>query len=96
LFPFTRTRLRDKPLFLLRQAARHLSSCGLFLRVRRCVYAAAMEGEKRGGGSGTSGRRLAIAIVVIGVTAGIAALYFRQFTPRKLPATQPSITAPAT
>jgi hypothetical protein len=55
-----------------------------------------MKGAQHGGGSGTSGRRLAIAIVVIGVTAGIAALFFRQFTPRKLPATQTSTTAPAT
>ena len=38
--------------------------------------------------TGTSGRRLALVIVLIGVTAGIAALFFRQFTPREVPTTQ--------
>lgn len=39
-------------------------------------------------GAGTSGRKLAIAIVLIGVTAGVAALFFREFTPPAQPATQ--------
>jgi len=38
---------------------------------------------------GTSGRRLAIAIVLIGAAAAVAALYFREFTPRIPPTTQP-------
>lgn len=48
-----------------------------------------MIGEHRHGG-GTSGRRLAIAVLVIGITAGIVALFVRQLTPRAQPVTQPS------
>lgn len=39
--------------------------------------------------TGTSGRRLAIAIVLIGVVAGVTALFFREFTPRTVPTTRP-------
>ena len=46
--------------------------------------------------AGTSGRRLAIAIVVIGVLAAIAGLLFREFTPPSPPPTQPAITQPLT
>jgi hypothetical protein len=52
-----------------------------------------MEGDRRGLG-GTSGRRLALAIVSIGVVAGVAALFFREFTPRTVPPAQPA-TQPA-
>jgi hypothetical protein len=55
-----------------------------------------MEDEKHGGAGGTSGRRLAAAIVVIGVLAGTAGLIFRQFTPRTEPATRPTNVVPAT
>ena len=55
-----------------------------------------MDDQKRGdAASGTSGRRLAVAIVVIGVIAGTAGLLFRQFTPRREPATRPTDVAPA-
>ena len=37
--------------------------------------------------AGTSGRRLAIVIVVIGVLAAIAGLLFREFTPPSTPPT---------
>ncbi len=46
-----------------------------------------MNQEKR---QGTSGRRLTVAIVIIGATAAVAALFFREFTPRNPPATQPA------
>jgi ABC-type xylose transport system permease subunit len=45
--------------------------------------------------SGTSGRRLAIAIVVMGVLAAVAGLMFREFTPPSPPATQPAATEPS-
>jgi hypothetical protein len=54
-----------------------------------------MTGEHRHA-VGTSGRRLAIAIVLIGTIAGAAALFFRQHMPRMEPATRPdSATQPA-
>jgi hypothetical protein len=40
--------------------------------------------------AGTSGRRLAIGIVVIGVLAAIAGLLFREFTPPSPPPTTQS------
>jgi hypothetical protein len=55
-----------------------------------------MDDQKGAGASGRSGRRLAVAIIVIGVTAGTAGLIFRQFTPRTEPATRPTDAAPAT
>jgi hypothetical protein len=42
--------------------------------------------------SGTSGRRLALAIVLIGALAAVAGLMFRQFTPPSPPTTQPAAT----
>jgi hypothetical protein len=55
-----------------------------------------MEDDKRGEASGTSGRRLAAAIVLIGVVAATAGLIFRQFTPRTEPTTKPADVVPAT
>lgn len=46
--------------------------------------------------SGNSGRRLAIAIVLIGILGAIAGLLFREFTPPSTPATQPAATQPTT
>jgi hypothetical protein len=52
-----------------------------------------MDGAKRGG---SSGKKLATAIVLIGVAAGVAALFFREFTPKNAPATQPAVTTQST
>ena len=46
--------------------------------------------------SGISGRRLAIAIVLMGLIGATAGLLFREFTPPTKPATQPVATQPTT